>query len=298
MSEARYPYVHVLVPDHVVDEVSAELFAAGVMGVEERDRSTLSDGSDDAAEWLALGVPETDLKERTLLVAAVQHEDEAWMWVHRLRDRYPARVGVVVGDDWRDAWKQYFKATRIGTRLCVAPSWEDMALKQGDVLLRMDPGRAFGSGTHETTRLVMRELDRVIAGGERVLDVGAGSGILSIAALLLGAESACAVDNDTDTFPVALENAERNQVAGRFSVAGDSLNELTETYDVVLANIQTSVLLPMAAAIISRVSGVLILSGILSDEALRVQAGYAALGEPLVTRENEWVALTYEKANV
>lgn len=278
MSEPRYPYVHVDVPAAEAEMVAAELWELGAEGVEERDAATLSGPSDDAA---------------VTLVAFVPDETAAAAVATALSDRFAARVEYVVGDAWRDGWREYFKPLRVGARLLIRPSWEEVRPWPGEVVLTIDPGRAFGSGIHETTRLVLREIDRRVHGGERVLDVGSGSGILSVAAALLGAAEVRAVDNDADAVPVAVENAMANGVVSKIVCDDASVTTIDATFDLVLANIEARVLIPLAAAIAARVApgGTLILSGVLRDQRHEVAAAYAELEHELTTAFGEWVAL-------
>ncbi len=198
-----------------------------------------------------------------------------------------------MGDEWRDGWRKYFKPTRLGPRLLIRPSWEPVEPEPTDVVLTIDPGNAFGSGIHETTRLVLREIDARVRGGERVLDVGCGSGILAIAARLLGAGEAICVDVDPDAIRVTDENAELNEVT--LSASTTDVGDMTSEHDLVLANIQANVLIPMAPDLSARVAagGTLVLSGILVGQEDEIAAAYRACGLRLerVQAENDWRAL-------
>ncbi len=281
--EPRYPYVHVDVSAGDIDAVSVELFDLGAGGVEERDGSTLS-------------APDTeDGTGAVTLVASFPDEATASAAQKALASRFPARLAFVEGDAWRDGWKAFFAPARIGQRLVVRPSWEDVETWPGEVVLTLDPGHAFGSGTHETTRLVLRELDRRVGGGEAVLDVGCGSGILGIAALLLGAERVRAIDVDPDAVEVTRDNAQRNGVEGRLEASTTPVGDVEERFDIVLSNIETRTLVPLSDAVASCVApgGLLILSGILRGEQDAVIAAYAAQGlrRRIVTAEGGWVAV-------
>ena len=278
----RYPYLHVDVPADRAEAIAAELWDLGAQGLEERDHSTL-DGP--------------KRKGGVTLVAYFPDEAEAQRIKTAMKKRYPARVEYVVGDDWRDAWRAHFKPMRLGPRLVVRPSWEEVKLRDGDVVLTIDPGRAFGSGTHESTKLVLRELDRRIRGGERVLDVGCGSGILSVAAVLLGAARARAVDVDPDAVAVTNENARDNGVTSRVEASTTDVSRLRGTYDIVVANIEARVLVPLAPAIGARVvkRGWLILSGVLLEQLDEVRAAYPGFTLRLVPRDGDWIALVLQK---
>lgn len=277
MNEPRYPYVHVNVPADAAELVSMELWELGASGIEERDAATLSPGESGAITLVASFEDE--------LVARQAHE--------ALAQTYAAHLEFVVGDAWRDGWKRFFKPVRLGERLVVRPSWETVETKPGDVVLTLDPGRAFGSGTHETTRLVLRELDKRVRGGEAVLDVGTGSGILSIAALLLGASRAAAIDVDPDAVATTQENAVLNGVEARIAASIDPVAAIVGAYDLVLANIQADVLIRLADDLSARVTegGVLILSGILAGQDDEVAAAFPNFRELDRTRDGEWVAI-------
>lgn len=288
VAEPRYPYVHVEVPRSAAEELSTLLFELGAQGVEERDATTLDKPLTPGAE--------------VMLVASFETEDDAEEALAALAELEPPRPGrleFVVGDAWRDAWRAHFKPTRIGARLVVRPSWEPFDAAPNDVVLTIDPGRAFGTGTHETTRLVLFEIDARVRGGETVLDVGAGTGILAVAALLFGARSAVCVDNDADTVGVVLETAERNAVALRLEAGTTPVEELSGTYDLVLANIEARVLIPLAGALAARVApgGTLVLSGILVGQEDDVVAAYAALRCEARPTFGEWAAIVLRRTS-
>lgn len=276
MSEPRYPYVHVEVDVDQVEFMGDRLWVLGAQGIEERDESTLDHAS-------ASG--------RVLLIASFANEETAQSASAMIDG---STVEHVVGDEWRDGWRKYFKPTRLGPRLWIRPSWEPLETGPDEIVLTIDPGNAFGSGIHETTRLVMREIDARVQGGERVLDLGCGSGILSIAARLLGSGPAVGVDVEVEAIRVTGENAEINGVD--VSASTTPIDEVEGEYDLVFANIQAKVLIPMAKAIEARVApgGVLILSGVLGDQVDDVSAAYT-LERESVTAENDWRALIFRR---
>ena len=212
--------------------------------------------------------------------------------------------------DWENNWKQYYKPMEIGERLLVIPQWEQedpkvrKALEGGRVPLVLEPGLTFGTGSHATTRLCLTALEQAVQGGEKVLDLGCGSGILSIAALKLGAASALAVDIDDKCLDVAYENAAMNGI-GRDTYTvkvGDILSdealraEIGGGYDVVLANIVADVIIglgPMVRSLL-RENGVFLCSGIIDTRAEEVADKLRQAGlEILDTRSSEgWYAYT------
>ena len=199
----------------------------------------------------------------------------------------PARVRTATAmpeAEWRDAWTRYFKVSRLTRQIVVVPSWEPYAAQAGDVVIDLDPGMAFGTGTHASTRLVLDELQDLADAGvapARIADVGCGSGILSIAAVKLWPGASCAaVDHDPIAVAATAENAAHNRVADRIAAAATPAAELAarEAFPLVLANIQAHVLRELAAALIALVQpgGTLILSGLLAPQAQPLADEFAA----------------------
>jgi ribosomal protein L11 methyltransferase len=201
--------------------------------------------------------------------------------------------------DWADAWKAYFPVLRIGQRVVIRPTWRRHRRAPGDVVLALDPGMAFGTGLHPTTRLCLAALevvaDRGNLAGARVLDVGCGSGILAIAAVKLGAASALGVDTDLIAEEATLANARRNQLARKVRARVGSLPTGEAAFDVVLANLVAGVLVPLAVPLRDelRPGGILLASGILDDREADVVTAFEAAGLVVTQRttEGDWVAL-------
>ena len=207
--------------------------------------------------------------------------------------------------DWADNWKQYWSATPVGEHLVIVPAWEENP-EPWRIPLRMDPGRTFGSGGHTTTRLCLERIEQRIRGGERVLDIGCGSGILAIAALKLGAASAYACDLDERCPEVVRENAERNGVAAEsYTVrCGDILTddamrqEIGGGYDLVLANIVSDVILGLAPHVRPLLSegGAFLCSGIIDTRADELERALRDAGLTVRERveEDGWCAFLCE----
>jgi len=284
LGEPRYPFVHVDVTAEESEEIGARLFELGAEGVEERDESTLAKGA---------------VSGKITLVGAFAIRAEAEAAMAQLDASLHARYEEVVGDAWRDAWKEHYKPYAIAEGVVVRPPWEAYEAKPGEAVLELEPGRAFGTGLHETTRLVARAI-RAHAGevkGQLVIDVGCGSGILALVALVLGAERAVAIDNDPEAIDVTRENAGRNGLTARVEASTTDVAALDVTAPLVLANIEARILIPMAKDLAARVApgGLLLLSGILLPQQNDVRAAYPDLELLEAPSLGEWVLLALRR---
>ena len=212
---------------------------------------------------------------------------------------YTLNTSGIQQEDWQNAWKKYYHAMDIGNRLAIVPGWESYETDR--TVITMDPGMAFGTGTHETTSLCLEALDELVKGGERVLDIGTGSGILAIAALKLGAASAEGVDIDPMCVRTAGENALRNGVQDRFRVlVGDLSDQASGVYELITANIVAAAILSLAPAVPALMAdgGRFIASGIIDERKDEVLDGLKAAGlRPLEVKEKRgWVCILCGKA--
>ena len=208
--------------------------------------------------------------------------------------------------EWRDAWKKYFKVSKLTRQFVVVPSWEHYVAHDSEVVIDLDPGMAFGTGTHASTRLVLEELqelaDREVT-PRRILDVGCGSGILSIAAVKRWRESTClAIDNDQLAIDATADNASINRCADRIETGLTPIGALDETFPLVLANIQAHVLRELRTALTERLApgGTLILSGLLTPQAQPVADEFVAGGLRLVrvrasSDDPQWSSVTLHR---
>ena len=207
----------------------------------------------------------------------------------------------VKDEDWAENWKQYYKPLRIGKRLVIRPIWENYKEKPGDLVISMDPGMAFGTGTHETTRLCMEMIESHYTAGS-ALDIGTGSGILAITLAKLGCRKVTAVDIDPIAVKAAAENTARNHLGGQITViAGDLTLDISGEYDFVCANILADVVISLAQPLVSLLAegGVFLASGIIRDRQDDVAEVFEKLGFILADRkaEGEWVALLFRLRN-
>lgn len=206
--------------------------------------------------------------------------------------------------EWADAWKKYFKPIRIGHRLVVVPAWDnEFKPEPGDLVIRMDPGMAFGAGTHETTRLCAQLLEHHMQPCARVLDVGTGSGILAIAASLLGAAHVDACDLDPVAVRVARENFAANGITNACAFQSDLLASVDRgaKYDFICANIVADIIVRMAGEVSDYLApgGLLAVSGIINTQSERVTEALTAGGLRAVEviADNDWDAILFEKEN-
>ena len=247
-------------------------------------------------------------KDRTkaLVHIYISPEESPAEAVAFLRERYTAEgieneisLDSCVEEDWINNWKQYFKPIPVGEKLLIRPTWEEVQDSGGRIVLDLDPGLAFGTGTHETTRLCMELLEKYVQPGMDVLDVGCGSGILSVAALLLGAEKAVGVDIDELAVKTADENAEINHVADRFTcICGNLTDKVAGKYDIVVANIVADVIIMLTKDVeqFMKPDTVYLMSGIIDT---REQDVLAAVEQhfTIINRKEEkgWVALSAKR---
>ena len=224
-----------------------------------------------------------------------------------LREKYTAAgiantisTTAVKQEEWATAWKQYYHPQKLGNRLVVCPSWEEYEKQPEEVIITLDPGMAFGTGSHDTTRLCLEFLEEHCAPGKKVLDVGSGSGILAISAALLGCDGAVGVEIDPTAVRVAEENSAINHTDDRVQfICGDLVQKVEGVYDIVCANIVADViiqLLPNVGRFMAE-GAVLITSGIIDEREADVQAALAKNGFTVLRRRTSagWVALECAK---
>jgi ribosomal protein L11 methyltransferase len=237
----------------------------------------------------------------------IRRQIEEGLW--RLSLLYPIpepTVRTVREEDWAHAWKKFYKPMRIGNRVLLVPAWEEVESQPDDIIVKLEPGMAFGTGMHPTTRLCILALEELVQSGQPVLDVGTGSGVLAIVAAKLGAHPIVATDIDTLAVDATLDNAQRNGIPigpeGVLTVSKGSVPEgMTQRFPLIVANILAEVLaglfdgtygnVPLAEPLAP--GGSMILSGILDEKSGLVLEAAARHGLTLVDRkqENDWVAL-------
>ncbi|AVX20008.1 MAG: 50S ribosomal protein L11 methyltransferase [Bacillota bacterium] len=207
---------------------------------------------------------------------------------------------LVDDQDWATSWKKYFKTEKIGEKIVIKPTWEDYQAQDGEIVVELDPGMAFGTGTHPTTAMCIRALEKLFPGPRVVYDVGTGSGVLAIVAAKLGAEDVLAIDLDETAVKVAWENADQNDVTHIVRVEeGNLLDTVAEPADLIIANIIADIIIMVTPAVKEHLlpGGRFLCSGIIEEREQEVRAALEVSGLTIVEtwRDSGWVAMLAER---
>ncbi len=300
--------ITITVPQKDTDEAAAIANMTVPYGIYIEDYSDLEEKAEEIAH-INLIDEELIAKDRTtsLIHIYISECDNAMEAVEFLKERFRAANidftvnSIGVNDaDWNENWKKYFHVSEIGEKLVIVPSWEEYENKQGRVVLNIDPGAAFGTGTHATTSLCLTLLEKHINSGVKMLDIGTGSGILAIASTLLGAKSAIGVDIDAQSVKTAKENAEINNVQDKCEfIVGDLADKISGKFNVICANIVADVIIKLFdnVADFMEDDAVLIISGIIDLRKDDVLNSALAHGFKIVEEnyKDNWCAFTLKK---
>ncbi len=296
------------VPTEKTDEAAAIANMTVPYGIYIEDYTNLEA---DAEEIAHIDLIDEELvnKDRThsIIHMYIAESDNAVEAVSYLRERFTAcgidneiKCELVDDAQWNENWKKYFKAFEIGEKLAICPSWESYDNKDNRTVISLDPGAAFGTGSHATTSLCLEILEKRVTSDTTVLDIGTGSGILAIAADLLGAKSAIGVDIDAQSVKTAIQNAEINGVSEKTEfLVGDLADKISGKYDIVCANIVADVVMRLFdnVADFMKDDGILIVSGIIDMRSAEVEQSAAEHGFKIhdsLMRE-EWHAYVLTK---
>ena len=313
MTSQTYLEITVSTTTAASETVSNLLMELGAAGTQILDRSDLPDVDHPLHDWELMDQSVIDAMPADVQVKAWYDAAEGPALLEKLRIRLealrknarpdPGTLQITCADaaaeDWSETWKQYYKPFRAGKHLVIRPSWETWDAQEGDLVIEMDPGMAFGTGTHETTALCVEMIEKYYRGGS-FLDVGTGSGILAICAAKLGAEDITAVDIDPDAVQVAIENVKRNGLEGVIDVReGNLIDGLDRCFDFAAANILAPIICVLAAPLFSHLPphGLFICSGILAEQEEDVRKALAAAGFDILEakRKKDWVAFAAAK---
>ncbi len=304
--------VNVQVTHEAVDVVSDILTTAGAHGVAIEDPQLINDMRS-SGMWELCGIPEQEhpeivtvsayyaddekLQERLAIIEAELAAVEERIGKFRFGN---TRFRTVSEQDWANEWKQYFHVTHVGETLVIKPSWEEYTAKEGEHVIEIDPGMAFGTGTHHTTNMCMALLEKVLPANATVFDVGTGSGILAIAAALLGAKEVKAVDIDAVAVRIAQENIAANNLSDKIDAKeGDLLHGTEGKADVIIANIIADIIIMLLKDIPVKLAdnGIFLASGIIKEREADVVAAAHANGMQIDHTEykGEWVVMQMSK---
>ncbi len=294
-AEPQWVKASVEVDEASVETASALLWAQGASGVEVQDNTTLTEHRAPLAAGRARAVAFIGGVSTEELLERLKSATDVW----GLGD---AVIGAEIFTDqsWKDNWKQFFKPLHVSGRLGVRPPWEEHDFGPGVETIIIEPGLAFGTGSHATTQLCLRQIDELLAQETpaSMIDVGCGSGILSIGAALLAPEMAiAAMDVDPEATRVSAENFQDNNVSDRIELLGPALSEIPGPYELVVANILSHILIMLGEDLVrcTAPKGRLLLSGIGESSVEEVRAHFSGLGMELANEahENGWAALTW-----
>lgn len=298
--------VIITVPLDMLSDAEAAAVMAAKGGIYTEDYSDLEN---EVREIARIDLIDEDLLKKDKSIGKVHMfvspEDEPQGVLMYLKERLPEAeisTGNISEEDWANNWKRFYKPFPVGNKLYVKPQWEEADQRaEGRETLILDPGMAFGSGTHETTRLCLTMLENYISPETELLDVGCGSGILAIAGMKLGAKKAVAVDIDALAVKVANENAEINGVNGKIDfICGDLAEKVEGKFDLIVANIVADIIIRLTKDIRAflKEGGVFIASGIIDSREDEVVNAVKACGLKVtdIARDKGWVALTAVEA--
>lgn len=292
------------VPDQAVDLVSQTLMDLGCTGITVAEK---------VLDTFIVPPPESLTNDPVIRAYFIYPENVETLCItvqqalSALADIYPELTKTrldyreLADHDWASDWQQHFPPFRVGNRLVIHPSWIDWPTAGDEAVLTLDPGQAFGTGTHATTGLCLEALSDHFASScppQRILDVGTGSGILAMAGAALGAEQVVACDIDSDACLVAIENVKKNRLTRQISITDSPLDEIPGQYDLVLANILAGENIRLAAPLVAHLApqGRLVLSGILIEQEQQVIAGFADFPLTLLStsHRDEWTCIVYQ----
>jgi len=305
MKKQRWMKLELSVPEELVEGISNFMIEIGAQGVYEE---TLE-------PWVANDLPE--LVGNDVVYAYLPFDPHLENRLARLQgyieglsELFPElgkisyKQETIEDPDWGEQWKKYFKPLRVGREIVIKPTWERYAPEGGDIVIEIDPGMAFGTGQHASTRMCLEALEDVIAKDRaikawEVLDVGTGTGILGIACAKLGAEKVLCLDVDKKAVSIARENIQMNDVADRVKAGSRDVTSLESSFDLIVANLTEKILTKLRPALVRllRPRGYLIISGIIIENRAMIEESF--LADPLVLHrsltEKEWICYVLKK---
>ncbi len=311
----KWTEVLIKVDPQAVEAVTDILYGLGAQGVAIDEPVDVERLREDELYWDYIDekLLENDTEETKIMAYFSEEETNLPEKIAVIREkiRNLTEFGLSIGsgtvelsnvnqEDWESAWKQYFKPVHVTDRIVVKPEWEEYSPQEGEIVIEIDPGMAFGTGTHETTSMCINQIEKNLKAGDMVIDIGSGSGILSMAAVLLGAEKATGVDLDPVAVRVALENVELNNLQDKIDILHGNLTDvIREKADIVVANIMADIILILLEDVRAFIKddGLFISSGIIQEKRAAVEARLLEKNFRIVEVETkgEWCAITAQK---
>lgn len=296
----KYIEIKIYTSQEGIDPLTCILMDMGIAGFaieDARDFKELIDKKN-SYDWDYIDESLMELEHvKTSVTFYLEDTAEGRSLLEQLKGQYDLVWKPVEDSEWKDNWKEYFKPAKITDRIVIKPTWEDYEKKENELVIEIDPGMAFGTGTHPTTSLCVRLLEKYIEPGkDEVLDVGCGSGILAIASALLGAKEILAVDIDPIAVDVSKENVELNQLSHKIRVMeGDLTKGLKMKADIVAANLMADLVMLLSRDVAAHLKGksIYISSGILIEKQEEVVAAIEECGFRIldIMEEGEWCAI-------
>lgn len=300
----KYKQIIIEIQDKFIEDISNQLIIAGIGGFEVFDKSEFEKYlTEKPLEYEMVDDSLYDYKDRPSYIKAYAADNEQGELIIKsiadiIKKEFPqAKIQILNADDsdWKDNWKKYYKPTKVGKHLWIVPAWENISADDGQIL-KIDPGMAFGTGTHESTQLCLELLQQIDLKSKSVLDVGCGSGILSQAAVKLGAGYADGCDIDTAAVEAANQNAILNGVADKVNYfSSDLIDDINYKYDIVIANIVADIILRLLVNIskVVKSKSYFLASGILQERADEIEKAIKDAGFNIIKTEIKrgWAAI-------
>lgn len=296
----KYIEVKIYTSQEGIDPLTCVLMDMGIAGFVIEDAGDFQDliNKKNSYDWDYIDDSLKGLEDiRTSVAFYLEETADSRSILAELKKKYELVWKPVDDAEWKDNWKEYFKPAKITDKIVIKPTWEDYERAEDELVIEIDPGMAFGTGTHPTTSLCVRFLEKYIEPGkDAVLDVGCGSGILSIASALLGAKDVLAVDIDPVAVEVSKENVELNRLSSKIRVSeGDLTKGLHEKADIVVANLMADLVMMLSKDVAAHLTGksIYISSGILIEKQEEVVAAIEECGFQIldIMEEGEWCAI-------
>lgn len=300
--------IRVSVSSEATEAVSGIMYNTGVKGISIEDSEDIEYKKQHKEDWDYMEENLLNFKKGAIVKGYYKEDDNFMGYFNYIKDSVASleafgidkgegsvTFGKVNEEDWENNWKKYYKTTRITSNIVISPTWEEYQKAEGELVIKMDPGMAFGTGTHETTRMCIKALERFVSRDTTVIDVGTGSGILSIAASMLGAGMIIAVDLDKVAYESAKTNVNYNNITNISVRHGNLLDVVPEKADVMVANIMADVIMGFCGEAKTRIinNGYFICSGIIQERKEDVINKLKSVGFEVldILEEGEWVCI-------